>query len=142
MSGQRIRTEDVRGLFNLLRSRGWRTAREIVGCSSFNSRTIRAICSEHPAVFLSTQAGYKLVRDATDDEIGNGIADLCSRIQSLAQRAEALQQVIRNRHQAELGLGPTVSDIVGLAAEERDDGSKNSRPRIRRRSRKNDRRRF
>jgi len=54
---------------------------------------IRAVCSEKPEHFLSTQKGYKLVKYATDEELAESIADLRSRIKKMDNRAHALEEV-------------------------------------------------
>ena len=67
-----------------------------------NGRMIRAVCAEKPDYFLSSQKGYKLVKYATDEEIGISIADLRSRIRHLEDRAGALECALTQRHHQQL----------------------------------------
>ena len=91
---------DAVKLWNLLDTGKFAKAREI----DMPSRMIRAVCNEYPNHFLSTQAGYKRVNDATEDEIENAIADLRSRCGHMNRRADALEGVLRAKYQPEFGL--------------------------------------
>lgn len=95
-----IHREDALNLWHLLRGRGWQMRREI----PMNARKIRAVCSEYPEHFLSTQKGYKVVREATNDEIEEAIADLRSRIRHMSRRADALDGVLFARRNNDLAL--------------------------------------
>lgn len=100
MSGQKVTRADGMLLWKLLADGGFHKAKNI----RMESRKIRAVCSFWPHKFLSTQAGYKRVEFATDDEIGNAIADLKSRCAHLTRRYMALDKVLRARHQEVLPL--------------------------------------
>lgn len=100
MSGPTVSRADGMLLWKLLADGGFHKAKNI----RMESRKIRAVCSFWPHKFLSTQAGYKRVEFATDDEIGNAIADLRSRCGHLTRRYMALDQTLRNRRQAALQL--------------------------------------
>ncbi len=100
MSSPKAHHDDGQRLWNLLADGGFHKAKNI----DMGSRMIRAVCSAYPSRFLSTQAGYKRVEFATDDEIGNAIADLKSRCGHLTRRYTALERVLRERHQAPLNL--------------------------------------
>ena len=67
-------------------------------------RTIRAVCSEKPDYFLSTQKGYKRVDFATTAELEESIAGLHSRINEIRRRADALERVLQTREDRNLGL--------------------------------------
>ena len=96
MSSPSVNQADGIALWNLLGDGRFHKAKTI----AMESRKIRAVCSMYPHKFLSTQAGYKRVPAATDDEIGNAIADLKSRCGHLTRRYSALEKVLRERHQA------------------------------------------
>ncbi len=100
MSGTKVTAEDGRRLWELLGDGRFHKAKSI----AMNPRKIRAVRSTYPHKFLSTQAGYKRVPSATDDEIGNAIADLKSRCAELTRCYMALEKVLRERHQPGLGL--------------------------------------
>ncbi len=100
MSSPSVKREDGERLWNLLGDGRFHKAKSI----SMESRKVRAVCSMWPDRFLSTQAGYKRVKFATDDEIGNAIADLKSRCGHLTRRYSALEKVLRERHQPPLNL--------------------------------------
>lgn len=81
--------EHARELWRHLRGRGFVRGKDI----PMNSRMIRAVCQEYPEHFLSTQQGYALVCEASEDEIRNAIADLRSRCAHMERRAAALEEV-------------------------------------------------
>lgn len=91
---------DAVTLWNALKSGEFQKAREI----DMPARMIRAVCNEYPNHFLSTQAGYKRVTDATEDEVENAIADLRSRCSHMQRRADALEAVLRAKYQPGFGL--------------------------------------
>lgn len=97
---RKVKREDAEKLWKLLGDGRFHKAKAI----GMESRKIRAVRSMWPHKFLSTQAGYKRVPNATDDEIGNAIADLKSRCGELARCYTALERVLRERHQAPLNL--------------------------------------
>lgn len=80
-------TEQCELLAFLLDDGQWHKGRTL----RMNSRMIRAACAAQPQRFLSSQAGYKLVKFATSTEINGAVADLFSRINHLAERAQQLQ---------------------------------------------------
>jgi len=100
MSSPKVSHEDGQALWTALDDGRFHKAKSI----AMESRKIRAVCSMYPHKFLSTQAGYKRVPAATDDEIGNAIADLKSRCGHLTRRYSALEKVLRERHQPPLNL--------------------------------------
>lgn len=100
MSGPKVSKADAIILWKLLEDGRFHKAKHI----RMESRKIRAICSKWPHKFLSTQAGYRRVHDATDDEVENAIADLKSRCGHLTRRYMALDKILRARHQAALEL--------------------------------------
>ena len=100
MSKPKARPDDGKKLWRLLEDGRFHKAKDI----EMGSRMIRSVCSAYPSKFLSTQAGYKRVRDATDDEIENAIADLKSRAGHLQRRYTALVRVLQERHQPGLEL--------------------------------------
>lgn len=85
-------------LWNQLIDGEWHKAREI----PMNSRLIRAICSSKPHIFLSTQKGYKRVKDATTLEIEIAASDLRSRVKHINARAAALDKELANRYNGSL----------------------------------------
>lgn len=93
-SPSKVKTQDGRDLWDLLADGKFHKAKTI----RMESRKIRAVCSRWPDKFLSTQAGYKIVPAASDDEIGNAIADLKSRCGHLTRRYSALEKVLHERH--------------------------------------------
>ncbi|MCK5549091.1 MAG: hypothetical protein KAI41_01005 [Hyphomicrobiaceae bacterium] len=97
---------DAVELWNALSGGTFLKAREI----DMNARMIRAVCTEYPNHFLSTQAGYKRVNDATEEEIENAIADLRSRCQHMQRRADALEGVLRAKYQPGFGLMDTTGE--------------------------------
>ena len=100
MSSPKANREDGMRLWTFLDDGQFHKAKNI----AMESRMIRAVCSMYPHKFLSTQAGYKRVPSATDNEIGNAIADLKSRCGHLTRRYSALEKVLRERHQPPLKL--------------------------------------
>jgi len=100
MSKPKAGPEDGKKLWSLLDDGRFHKAKNI----DMGSRMIRSVCSAYPSKFLSTQAGYKRVVNATDDEIDNAIADLKSRAGHLARRYNALERVLQERHQPPLNL--------------------------------------
>lgn len=91
----KVKQEQARELYRYLRGSGWKKAREI----PMNSRMIRAICSEYPEHFISTQRGYSITATATDNQIEEAVADLRSRMKHLDHRAAALERVLNDRTQ-------------------------------------------
>ena len=100
MSTRKATRNEAAELWRKLKGRGFRKAHQI----DMESRKIRAICAEYPQHFLSTQRGYKLVKESSTNEIENAIADLLSRCHKIGGRAHALQIVARGRGQAGLPL--------------------------------------
>ncbi len=96
--GPKVTGKDGADLFHLLADGKFHKAKDI----DMESRKIRAICAVYPNQFLSTQAGYKRVRDANEGEIENAVADLKSRIYHLARRVKALESVLVGRVQADM----------------------------------------
>ena len=90
MPGPKVTRDDAITLFRLLKGKGFRKGREI----QMQPRLIRAICTDYPEHFLSTQSGYKLVEDATRPEIQNAVADLRSRCKHMERRASALETIL------------------------------------------------
>ena len=106
MATSKANRSDAVALWNLLASGEFIKARDI----DMNARMIRAVCNEYPNHFLSTQAGYKRVTNATEDEIENAIADLRSRCSHMSRRADALEAVLRAKYQPEFGLLDTTGE--------------------------------
>lgn len=100
MSSPKVNRADAIILWKLLEDGRFHKAKNI----RMESRKIRAICSKWPHKFLSTQAGYKRFESATDDEVGNAIADLKSRCAHLTRRYRAQEKALRERHQAALPI--------------------------------------
>lgn len=100
MSKPKAGPEDAKKLWRLLDDGRFHKARSI----DMASRKIRAVCSTWPNKFISTQKGYKRFPSATDDEIGNAIADLKSRCGHLTRRYMAMEKGLRERHQPGLEL--------------------------------------
>ena len=94
MSKPKANVDDAKQLWRLLNDGLFHKAKNI----AMQSRMIRAVCSAYPSRFLSTQAGYKRVANANDDEIGNAIADLKSRCGHLTRRYTALERELWERH--------------------------------------------
>ena len=97
---------DAVTLWNALAKGEWLKAREI----DMPARMIRAVCAAYPNHFLSTQAGYKRVNDASEDEIENAIADLRSRCDHMQRRADSLESVLRAKYQPGFGLMDTTGE--------------------------------
>lgn len=90
MSSPTVTRDDAVQLWKILRGNGFMQRKDI----PMQPRMIRAVCQKYPDQFLSTQQGYKLVKEATRDEISNAIADLRSRCKHMHRRASALEGVI------------------------------------------------
>ena len=97
----KVKREHCARLWHILSDGQFHKAKDI----PMNSRMIRAVCSEKPDHFLSTQQGYKLVKYATADEIENAIADLRSRIKHIERRAHALDTALFAKQQGDLRYG-------------------------------------
>ncbi len=82
-------------LWKQLAGKGFRKAKEI----DMPNRLIRAVCTEYPSHFLSTQQGYKLTSEASVNEIEVAIADLKSRCRHMQNRANALEGVLLEKKQ-------------------------------------------
>jgi hypothetical protein len=91
----KAKREQAIELYRFLQGKGWRKAREI----PMNARLVRAICSEFPEHFISTQRGYSITATATDAQLEEAIADLRSRMKHLNNRASALERVLQDRGQ-------------------------------------------
>ena len=98
MTVQTVNIDDARLLFELLRKRRFVKAKDI----AMPPRKVRAICSEYPHRFLSTQDGYCLVAEATPAEIENAVADLRSRCAKMTARADKLERALMERTQRDL----------------------------------------
>lgn len=96
-----VSKSDARRLYRLLQGRGFVKAKDI----EMPSRAIRAICAEYPDEFLSTQQGYKVVREASDFDIDVAVADLHSRCKHMNRRANALERVLQTRRAGRLQRG-------------------------------------
>lgn len=96
----KVKKEQARELYRYLAGKGWRKARQI----PMNARLIRAICSEYPEHFISTQRGYSITATATDGQLEEAIADLRSRMKHLDNRASALESVLRDRTSRQAAL--------------------------------------
>ena len=88
--------EQARKLWRLLSDGNWHKAKDLAPHMG-NTRIIRAICEAKPEHFVSTQAGYKLTRYATDDELMNARNDLLSRCKKMQARAEAIDAELYRR---------------------------------------------
>ena len=96
----KVKREHCVKLWKLLSDGQFHKAKDL----PMNSRMIRAVCSEKPEHFLSTQQGYKLTKYATDEEIDIAVADLRSRIKHLDARASGLEWALTMRHNAQMDL--------------------------------------
>ena len=64
---------------------------------AIEARSIRAICAAFPEQFISSHQGFKLLRYASDTEIGLSSADLRSRAKAMTERADAQDLAMRTR---------------------------------------------
>jgi len=88
--------EQARKLWRLLSDGQWHKAKDLAPHMG-GSRIIRAICLAKPQHFISTQAGYKLTKYATDDELMNARNDLLSRCKKMQARADAIDEELYRR---------------------------------------------
>lgn len=78
-------------LLNHLRDRfHWTTAGEINEAVGITPARVRQIQQVFPTLLISSQLGYKLVRNAVDSEIIECIQGLIHRSQKINERASAL----------------------------------------------------
>jgi hypothetical protein len=93
--GPKVTGHDGADLWDLLRDGLFHKAKDL----AMENRKIRAVCAVYPNQFLSTQQGYKIVKQSTDAEIEIASADLGSRMAHLGRRKSALDSVLRDRKQ-------------------------------------------
>ena len=94
----KVTREQARELWQMLKGRGFVKAKNL----DMESRLIRAICAEQPEHFLSTQSGYALVRECSDAQVSEAIADLRSRAKCITARADALDAALQRRNSEDL----------------------------------------
>lgn len=79
-------------VYDYLRERGnrWTTAKTIDEFTGVSPSQMRALCQDLPAEYVSSNSGYKLVRNATRAEVLNCVQHLLSRADKITTRAAAL----------------------------------------------------
>ena len=98
MSKPKVDRQDGIRLDQLLKGRGFLKGKYI----RMPDRKIRAVCQAFPSRFISTQAGYCRMAEASVEQIENAIADLRSRSRKLATRADLHEQALNARRQRRL----------------------------------------
>jgi len=77
-----------------------RTQSQITLHTGISGAQMRKLANSYPQTFLGTQAGYKLVRQATAGEVEDTIRVLLSRAEKIMHRARSLQRHSLERNKA------------------------------------------
>jgi len=81
-----------------LRGKGWITQRVITICTGITGPEMRKCAAAYPQTFLGSQLGYRLVVEASGDEIENNVRQLMSRAEKILHRARSLQRLTFERN--------------------------------------------
>lgn len=92
----KIDPADANRIYAILEGGRWVKGRELAERARVPVRLIRAIAEETGAI-ISSQAGYKLTKKATRQEIEISIADLRSRAEHINARANRLTEYLYSR---------------------------------------------
>lgn len=76
---------------------GWRPQGLITAATGVTGPEMRAICNDFPQTFLGSNKGYKLVREATLEEVNDTLRTLLSRSEKIMHRARSLQRYALER---------------------------------------------
>lgn len=87
----------------------WRPQGSITSATGVTGVVMRQMASDHPQTFLGSSRGYKLVREASLDEINDNIRTLLSRSEKIMHRARALQRYQLERQKAVSRLARAVA---------------------------------
>lgn len=79
---------------------GPRTQAQITRDTGVSGPALRKLANSCPQTFLGTQSGYKLVRDASANEIEDTIRVLLSRAEKIMHRARSLQRYSLEKNKA------------------------------------------
>lgn len=78
---------------NYLRSRvGFCNSRVIATNTAVSPSEMRALCNRYPQTFISSPAGYKLIENASGDEIEENVRSLLARAEKIQHRARSLHR--------------------------------------------------
>lgn len=78
----------------------WCTQREITNATGIGGSEMRRIANYHPQTYIGGQRGYRLVKQATGDEIENAVRCLLSRAEKIMHRARSLQRYTFERNRS------------------------------------------
>lgn len=87
----------------------WRPQGNITAATGVTGVVMRQMASDHPQTFLGSTKGYKLVREASLDEINDNVRTLLSRSEKIMHRARALQRYQLERQKAVSRLARAVA---------------------------------
>lgn len=89
----------------------WRPQGSITAATGVTGTVMRQMASEHPQTFLGSVKGYKLVREASLEEINDNIRTLLSRSEKIMHRARSLQRYSLERSKAVSRLAKTTAAV-------------------------------
>ena len=79
-------------MIRVLRNRGWVTASRITEETGYSAVDIRKTCQQYTQLAISSGSGYKLMTEATSEELDNSLRILMSRANKINKRARSLQR--------------------------------------------------
>ncbi len=87
--------EDVRMLREYLDHRGWVLAKQIKQSLGWDERTVRAVAAASRGHVISGQQGYRLTKQAPDDEVQHAVNWMRSQARNMTLRSDEIECVRR-----------------------------------------------
>lgn len=76
----------------------WQYSSDIFRETGIKPREVRELCQNFPQTFIGSNNGYKLVRNASSEEVEHAIQTLLSRAEKVMHRARSLQRYSLERN--------------------------------------------
>jgi len=88
-----IREMQMAKFVSFLKGRDWIGSKQIKQAIGLNERTARSLAEHSDGEIISSQRGYKLIYDATADEVSHSINSLESRAKKITARAIKIRKL-------------------------------------------------
>ena len=90
-----VAVDDVRLLLGVLRGAGWVNAKLLARLTGYDDRKLRAVANASDGRVISGNAGYKLTKEATNEEINECVGRLKAQADKMVMRIVSIE---RARH--------------------------------------------
>lgn len=85
-----VTPEMIERLALALRGQGWRTSKDLCAAIGWADRVVRAVVAKADGQIISSYDGFKLLSDATREEIDAALLQLAARKSAIQQRERDL----------------------------------------------------